>query len=249
VTTKHFDYIVDRISSARATADGLARGLKHRGLEGQIREIAARECVEPFLTQSYRCGTGKVIDSNQGISDQIDLVVYDRKVVPPILITPDLGLFPIECVRYVFEVKSRLTAAEIRDADKKFDSVARLIAFPKKNADGSITGSASVSTVLLAFDSDISGNELDRYLKHADPTRSTPACVALCVLGKGYWFFDGATKRWHGGATRTGDAAFTEFAYFITGFMNTLAQQELTFRAFQPGSYVHVEDVMMLPRT
>lgn len=91
MTTKRFDYVANRIAAAKRNADSLASGIGHPGIAGQIREVAARDCVEPFLTQSYQCGSGKV-DSMQKLSDQIDLVFYYKKVAPPILVSKDLGL-------------------------------------------------------------------------------------------------------------------------------------------------------------
>jgi hypothetical protein len=242
MTTKHFDYIANRIASAKRNADALAAGIGHPGLEGEIREIAARECVEPFLTQSYQCGTGKVIDSLQNLSDQIDLVVYHKKVAPPILVNRDLGLYPVECVRYVFEIKTTLTATEVKDANDKFRSVSRLISFPKKQADGSIKGGSLPATVLLAFSSDMSGSEIDRYKRYTKDEH--PRCTVLCVLGKGYWFYDAKTKCWHGLEASSEFPAYTEFCMFITGFMNTLAAEETSITPFLPGSYVSVDDAI-----
>lgn len=245
MTTKHFDYIANRIAAAKRNADSLASNIGHQGIAGEIREVAARDCVEPFLTQSYQCGSGKLIDSAQELSDQIDLVVYHRKVAPPILVSRDLGLYPVECVRYVFEVKATLTATEVKDANKKFRSVSRLTSFPKKQPDGSIKGGAMPSTVLLAFGSDISGSELDRYLKHTKGEQ--PPCTVLCVLGKGYWFFDARTKSWYGQESTAERPPFTEFCMFITGFMNTLAAEETSIKPFLPGAYVNVDDVVLEP--
>ena len=247
MTTKHFDYIANRIAAAKRNADSLASDIGHPGIAGQIREVAARECVEPFLTQSYQCGSGKVIDSMQKLSDQIDLVVYHKKVAPPILVSKDLGLYPIECVRYVFEVKSTLTAAEVKDANKKFQSVSRLVSFPKKQPDGSLKGSGLPSTVLLAFGSDISGSELDRYRKHTESEH--PPCTVLCVLGKGYWFYDANTKSWYGQEASTEWSPYTESCMFITGFMNTLAAEETSMKPFQPGAYVNLDDFILRPLT
>ncbi len=87
--TKYFDYIAGKIGTAKRRADLLAQDLGHRGIEGEIREIALKECIEPFLTQSFQCGNGKIIDSYQQISSQIDLVIYHKKVVPPILISSE----------------------------------------------------------------------------------------------------------------------------------------------------------------
>jgi hypothetical protein len=164
--TRYFSYVLDRIATAKTRADKLASQMEHPGLAGEIRELAVRDCVEPFLTQSYQCGTGKIIDSFDNLSDQIDLLVYHRKIVPPILINRDLGFFPIACVRYAFEIKSRLTADEVRDANKKFASINSLRSFPQKQPDGTIRSGACPTTVLFAFGSDIVGSEIDRYMKH-----------------------------------------------------------------------------------
>lgn len=242
MTTKHFDYIVNKIAAAKAGADALAAGINHHGLEGQIRELGAKECIEPFLTQSYCCGTGKVIDTSQSISDQMDLVVYHRKVAPPILVNRDLGLFPVECVKYVIEVKSTLTADEIRDTNKKFRSITNLKSFPRRDTDGNTTYGVLPTTVLLAFSSDIAGSEIERYKKY---TKGNPPCVVICVLGKGYWFYDRARNDWSGLETSSDAPRFLEFSMFITGFMNTLASEEMTMRPFVPGAYVNVDDVIL----
>jgi hypothetical protein len=235
MVSKDFGYIANRIAAAKLNADGLASRLGHRGLEGQIRELAARECIEPFLTQSFQCGTGKVIDSRGGLSDQIDLVVYHRKVAPPVLVGGDLGLFPVECVQYAFEIKSRLTSAEIRDANKKFRSVANLVSFPETDSDGVLRRGPAPATVLLAFGSDMRGSEIERYIRHTPD--EFPPCMTLCVLGRGYWYYRPDTKSWHGHDTHN-ERLFVEFCMFIMGFMNTLAKEESSLKPFLPGAYV-----------
>ncbi|MGN8144133.1 DUF6602 domain-containing protein [Pseudomonas sp. 22105] len=242
-TTKHFDYIVNRIESAKKNADSLASGIGHHGIAGEIREIAAKECIEPFLTQSYQCGTGKVIDSLQSLSDQLDLIVYHRKVAPPILVGRDLGLYPVECVRYVFEIKSTLNAREIKDANKKFRSVSKLLSFPKTGQDSSVKGGPLPTTVLLAFSTDITSSEIERYKKHTADEH--PPCTVLCVLGKGYWFYDAATKSWYGLESNNNYPPFFEFSMFITGLMNTLSGEETSIRPFNPGSYINVDDIIL----
>jgi len=239
--TRYYEYIASKIDAAKRTADTLARDTGHRGIEGQIREVALKECIEPFLTHSFRCGTGKIIDVFQTHSDQMDLVIYQTKSAPPILINGDLGFFPVECCRYAVEVKSRLTATEIKDSLKKFDSLRPLVSFPRRKDDGSIYGGRKPVPVLFAFDSDISGPEIDRFLKYE--SASNPASTVLCVLGKGYWFFDGG---WHGHAA-SAENPLMEFCSFITGFMNTLAAEETTMMGFNPGGYVNVDEIALPP--
>lgn len=245
MATKHFEFIANKIASAKREADSLALGLGHRGLEGEIRELAARECIEPFITQSYSCGSGKIIDSLQSISDQIDLILYHRKVAPPILVSRDLGLFPVECVKYAFEIKSTLTATEVKDANKKFNSILKLHSFPRKAQDGKVTYGGLPVTVLLAFASDISGSEIERYIKHTDT--ESPPCTVLCVLGKGYWVYDAKTKTWYGANTTSDEPQYSEYCKFIGGLMNTLAAEETSMRPFNPGAYMSLEDFMLSP--
>lgn len=240
--TKHFNHVVEKIAAAKRVADQLADNLAHRGIEGQIRELAVRDVITPFLTQSFVCGTGKIIDTRQQLSRQLDILVYHRRSVPPILVDGHLGLFPVECVRYAMEIKTRLTAKELRDADLKFRSVRDL-----RFSSGVPGGSGPLPvTVLFAFGSDISGSEIDRYIR-LHPNDS-PVCTVLCVLGKGYWVYD-QDGGWHGVDTSGDEDRFREFAFFITGLMNTLAADELTFRPFNPGAYMTLEDMRLSPVT
>ncbi|WP_139167195.1 DUF6602 domain-containing protein [Chromobacterium sphagni] len=234
MTTPHFDFATSLIAAAKTEADKLTAHINHHGLAGEIRELAAQRCVEPFLTQSYRCGTGKVIDSLGNKSDQTDIVVFHKKTVPPVLLNSQLGLFPVECVRYVFEVKSTLSATEIKDANAKFQALYKLKSFPKTDSNGVVIGGPMPTCVLLAFSSDIVGDELERYLKHTND--NLPPCTALCVLGKGYWWY--ANGKWYGIRYVPNMPPFTEYASFITGLMNSLSSEECSISPFKPGAYI-----------
>lgn len=221
-------YIIAKIREAKAIADELSKNIGHRGIEGQIREIAIKTCIDPFLTSSFSSSSGKIIDTDGNLSRQIDIVVYHKKNVPPIFISPDLGFFPVESTKYIFEVKSTLTAEEIRDANKKFASVAGL---------NSKNGRLPV-TVIMALASDINGSEIERYIKYSKEY-SSPPCVVLCVLGKGYWWFQDG--KWYGNDTSADTfTEFSEFTMFISGFMNTLSSFESSIIPFNPGSYISI---------
>lgn len=241
MTTPHFDFVTGLIAAAKAEANKLAIHANHHGLAGEIRELAAQKCVEPFLTQSFRCGTGKVIDSLGNKSDQADIVVFHKKTVAPVFLSSQLGLFPVECVRYVFEVKSTLSATEIKDANAKFRALAKLKSYPKTDPNGTVIGGPMPASILLAFSSDIVGDELERYLKHTED--SFPPCTVLCVLGKGYWWY--ASGKWHGMRCVPNMPPFVEYASFITGVMNTLSSEESSIRPFNPGPYIDAIGAVM----
>jgi hypothetical protein len=90
------------------------------------------------------------------------------------------------------------------------------------------------ASILLAFSSDIVGDELERYLKHTDDR--FPPCTVLCVLGKGYWCY--VSGKWHVMRCVPNMPPFAEYAAFITGLMNTVSSEESSIRPFNPGPYI-----------
>jgi hypothetical protein len=158
----YYDLIRQKIAGAVVEAGVAARSLKNSALAGRIREIALRDCVEPYLTHSFRCGTGKMVDTTGHLTKQIDLVVYQTKFAPPLLLGGEIGIFPAECCAYAFEVKSTLTASEIKRAIDTGRSVRQLRPFPRKNAQGEVVYGPPPIMVLFSFGSNITGDELKR---------------------------------------------------------------------------------------
>ncbi|WP_157601302.1 DUF6602 domain-containing protein [Psychromonas ossibalaenae] len=74
--SRYYRHILNKITAAKKAADDMAKDIDHPGLEGDLRELALKDCIEPFLTHSFKVGTGKVIDTYQCLSDQIDAVIY-----------------------------------------------------------------------------------------------------------------------------------------------------------------------------
>lgn len=108
-----------RIAAAVAEARAAAL-VPHRGLKGQVLEILIRELFRPLLPADLGVGHGHIVSSVEGKeSAEQDIVIYDRRLVPPVLYERSLGMFPLECSLATIEVKSRLTREELRDADAK----------------------------------------------------------------------------------------------------------------------------------
>ncbi|WP_140164408.1 DUF6602 domain-containing protein, partial [Vibrio parahaemolyticus] len=66
--TRYYRHILNKITAAKQAADAMAIDIDHPGLEGDLRELALKDCIEPFLTHSFKVGTGKVIDTYQNLS-------------------------------------------------------------------------------------------------------------------------------------------------------------------------------------
>lgn len=162
------------INSAKAVG-----GITHQGLKGTAREEYLAEFFEKYLPHQWGIGKGQVQDSLGDISHESDLIIYDRNSLSPTLVGKSINIFPIECVKYVFEVKSSLNATEVRTTITKFNKLKSLLTEKEK----------SPVRVLFAFDSDLTKkSDLERIKELDDDFDRNSAIQVLIVIGKGYWF-------------------------------------------------------------
>src|SRR5690242_1590665 len=107
--------------------------MNHPGLEGEVREILVADLLRPLLPPGIEVGTGKTVDHKGGVSKEIDVVIYDRAVMPALLFSPAsrLGAFPVEACIYAIEVKTTSTAAELRKTASNARCVSALTYIPE----------------------------------------------------------------------------------------------------------------------
>lgn len=160
------------------------------------------------------------------MSNQIDIVLYSRAILPPAVYSQTEGFFPVESCLYTIEVKSRLTAGEIRKAIDNSLSCHGLSHLPTRHISGTTAISAPTAhgiNVLFAFDTDLApgSSELDRYLGAENAiVDGKPAIQVICVAGRGYWTSD-PTKP--GGWTwMDADEDHNEIMMLLAGISNTL---------------------------
>ena len=153
-------------------------GLTHQGLKGTAREEYLAEFLEKYLPHQWGVGKGQIQDSLGAVSNESDLIIYDRNSLPPTLIGKSINIFPIECVKYVFEVKSTLRSGEVSDTIKKFINLKSLYVGEGKKP----------VRVLFGFNSDLTKkSELERVKELDEDFNLNPAIQVLIVIGKGYW--------------------------------------------------------------
>ena len=188
------------IIRARAEAAiGAARavtGIGHTGLKGQLREIVIRDLLRPLFPSDIGLGTGVIITAANQQSQEQDVVVFDKWIVPPILLEGATGLFPIESVIYGIEIKSKLTATELKSSIDSARQLASMVYVTGEydTADKPIEPTSVVQALIptiLAFDSDLSESgktELERYLEvWGGFTKEPPPIRMICVVGRGLW--------------------------------------------------------------
>lgn len=180
-----------RIAGVVAQAAALS-AVQHSGLRGQLREILAAGLLRPLLPPGFGLATGEVVSAYNDHSPQVDIIVYDQAKVPPLLVDEAVGLVPIEAAIATIEVKSVLTATELRSSH---ESAKRIQALPFAPAvDGSTQIPLSPLTALFAFGSDLTERtELDRYRTQGG--NDDRGLLQVCVVGHSTFFRCG--NGWH----------------------------------------------------
>jgi len=112
---QHTSAIINGLS---AEAAALSK-LNHQPLKGQLRELLANRLLSKLLTIQYGIGSGIIVNQLGMQSPQTDIVIYDRRILPPFIEEQKIGLYPAECVLATIEVKSRVTRATIQKYAKE----------------------------------------------------------------------------------------------------------------------------------
>jgi hypothetical protein len=226
---------------AGLSAAAHAKEIDHPTLIGAIREIIVRDLLRPILPPSIGVGTGKIVDHVGAASAQIDIILYDRSLLPPLLYgaAGEPGVFPVEACIYAIQVKSTSSAQNLDGAVEQGRSLGGLTYL--REACGP-TGNPlnRVIPVYFAFWTDLAAPtseqeevpEITRWRNrhsHGDVQyedawidgrwllRPFPPMRVLCVVGQGYGYYDG-----HHYSTWKADEHHSEIVAFVTGIANTL---------------------------
>lgn len=81
--------------------------VEHAVEKGWLREIFLKNIIEGLLPEHFGIGSGIVVDAKNKMSPQVDLVIYDKRTMPPILDQGGRGIYPFDSVLRVIEVKSK----------------------------------------------------------------------------------------------------------------------------------------------
>ena len=88
-----------------AALRGARRNVQHPTAKGNISENSWRNLLKTYLPERYRVAEAFVVDSKGNISDQLDLVIFDRQYSPFLFYVEGACYIPAESVYAVFEIK------------------------------------------------------------------------------------------------------------------------------------------------
>lgn len=171
------DRLDTNINRCLAEASNCA-ALDHPGLVGIARQLFINDLLTPLMPEGVHIGTGKIADSDGKLSAETDIVIYDRRSIPPLMYDQSLGVFPIESVYYAIEVKSTLTSAEFESSIEKGCKL-RALRGPQPHS------------ALFAFRSDLkTKNDSERFIQRQQDIRTPLPINVFCIAGREYGFWN-----------------------------------------------------------
>ena len=175
-----------------------ASTIDHPETKERLRETIVENLLKPILPEQFKFGNGKIVDNRENESRDMDLLIYSKTFLPPLIYGEKDDIFPIESCFYAIEIKSKANKKEMEDSYQKAKSIFNLL-IPDlfKVRIGKIN--FPIVPGLFCFDTDLDyddKNDLDRYCEIDIEGRTNPSIRFICVVGKGYWNFNQAKKEW-----------------------------------------------------
>ncbi|MGD0495716.1 MAG: DUF6602 domain-containing protein [Candidatus Bathyarchaeia archaeon] len=99
------------------------KNLSHSSEKGRLRELFTSKILSKFLTNQFGIGTGVIINQKGEQSEEIDIIVYDNRILPPFIEEQKVGVYPAECVLGVIQVRSWID----KDTIKKYAKSAQTL--------------------------------------------------------------------------------------------------------------------------
>lgn len=105
--------LIDIATKSLIEKSSFIGGLKHPGEKGMFREFFISEILSPLLPHHYGITSGIIVDANNNQSNQLDVIIYDKRKLPPLLMRDGAGIIPLDSTLIVIEVKSTLTRKDL----------------------------------------------------------------------------------------------------------------------------------------
>jgi hypothetical protein len=162
--------------------------ISHPGTKGDASELNWLDMLKTYIPTRYKVDKAFVLDSDGTISDQIDIVVYDRHYSPFLFHQDGTIYIPAESVYAVFEVKQTINKNLIEYAGKKAESVRKLkrtsIRIPHAGGEYKPKKPFRIISGILSLDSEWTiplGNSLKKALSNLNKRqRLDLGCVLQC---------------------------------------------------------------------
>lgn len=168
----------------------IRKEIKHHATSGQECEELLIKFLNNHLPRRFCATSGFVIDSNNSISKQSDILIYDAENSPVYRANEKAQILPADSIASIIEVKSMLDKSELIDAAEKIASVKSLHRTELTNMDQPVNFTNFITNtslgIVFAYDSKTTLKTLAKNLKEINKKMPRAHWVdVVVVLGKG----------------------------------------------------------------
>lgn len=197
-------------------------GINHPGTKGDVHEDSWIELLAKYLPKRYQVDKGIVIDSKGGVSDQIDVVIFDPQYTPLLHVQQNHKYIPVEAVYAVFECKPEINKRYLKYAGDKVASVRQLhrTSIKIKHAGGEYSAKplfSIIGGILAAGACWTDGLESASFVGNL-PTMDLHQLDCGCALSAGAFKVDDGQL-----TVKRGDTNLMHFLFNLLASLQTLA--------------------------
>ena len=107
------------------------KNLDQTTVKGRLRELFIGKLLKKFLTSQFGIGSGVIINQVGMRSKQIDIIIYDNRILPPFIEEQNIGVYPVESVLAAIEIRSQIDKTTILDYAKSVTKLYHEVYDPK----------------------------------------------------------------------------------------------------------------------
>ena len=94
----------------QAELEAVRFAMTHAASKGAVNEDVVKSFLRKYLPSSLCITSGFLIDSNGGVSNQLDIIICDAAKTPSFFMATGIQVIPVECAYAVIEVKTSLNS-------------------------------------------------------------------------------------------------------------------------------------------
>lgn len=197
--------------------------LKHGLTHGELKELHVSEILKRFLTSQFSVGNGVIVNQDGKESRQTDIIIYDNRIIPPVVEKQGKGVYPVESVVATISIKATLGGGDLLEAE---DAAAYL----SKNVAAGYTEGVSPLYAVFGFSGGIEGLSDEEKGKAWLDQHHIRHLFNICIAGRYCWANVG-NKGWTPGTDSSG--RYNETKRFLSLLLdNTRTHAEKKYRRF-----------------
>ncbi len=170
----------------------------HPTTKGDITELGWLGMFQEYLPHRYRAEKAFVIDSKNQVSEQIDIVIFDPQYSPFIFKSEGAIYVPSESVYAVFEVKPKMSKANIGYAGEKAASVRKMhrtsVGVPTANGFAAAKEPGRIVAGILTTREGWKKPFSDSFLNSIKELKSEEMLDIGCALQAGSFVYEGKNR-------------------------------------------------------